>query len=202
MWRDVVDGGTTFAPETTTMTLDLRRSLLMPSVVALVGIVAACSSGGAATTAPSVAAPSTAPSSAASEAPSAAASAAASPATGSISLALADSTLGKIVVDGAGKTLYMFTPDEDAGGKPTCYDQCAASWPALKADDAASVTAGTGLDASKISVVARTDGGSQVKYGEYPLYYYGADTAAGQTGGQGKAGKWYVVGADGEPIKS
>jgi len=183
------------------MSLDVRRSLLLPSVVVIAAIAAACSSGGGATTAPSVAAPaSVAPSAAASsEAP---ASEAASPAAGGVSIALADSALGKVIVDGAGKTLYMFTPDEDAGDKPTCYDQCASNWPALKADDAASVTAGAGLDASKITVVDRTDGGKQVKYGEYPLYYFAKDTAAGQTNGQGVGGKWYVIGADGEPIKS
>jgi predicted lipoprotein with Yx(FWY)xxD motif len=182
------------------MSLNVRSSLLLPSIVVIAAIAAACSSGGGATTAPSVAAPTTA-ASAAAPSESAAASEAASPATGGVSIALADSTLGKIVVDGAGKTLYMFTPDEDAAA-PTCTADCATNWPALKADDAAAVAAGTGLDASKISVIARTDGGSQVKYGEYPLYYFAADTAAGQTNGQGKAGKWYVVGADGEPIKS
>jgi predicted lipoprotein with Yx(FWY)xxD motif len=185
------------------MTLDVRRSLLLPSLVAIAAIAAACSSGGGATTAPSAAAPTTAPSSApASVEPSAAASEAASPAAGAVSLALADSTLGKIVVDGAGNTLYMFTPDEDAGGKPTCNDDCATNWPALTADDAAAVSVGTGLDATKVSVVDRTDGGKQVKYGEYPLYHFASDTAAGQTNGQGKGGKWYVVGADGEPIKT
>jgi predicted lipoprotein with Yx(FWY)xxD motif len=183
------------------MTLNVRSSLLLPSIVVIAAIAAACSSGGGATTAPSVAAPTTA-ASAAAPSESAAASEAASPAAGGVSIALADSALGKIVVDGAGKTLYMFTPDEDAGGKPTCTADCATNWPALKADDAAAVSAGTGLDQTKVSVVDRTDGGKQVKYGEYPLYYFAADTAAGQTNGQGKAGKWYVVGADGEPIKS
>jgi predicted lipoprotein with Yx(FWY)xxD motif len=182
------------------MSLDLRRSLLLPSAVALAAVVAACSSSGSATTAPSVAAPTTAASEApASEAPSE--SAAASPAAGATSLALADSTHGKIIVDGAGKTLYMFTPDED-GGKPTCYDQCAAKWPALKADDAAAVTVGAGLDQAKVTVVDRTDGSKQVKYGEYPLYYFANDAAAGDVNGQGLNDKWYVVGADGEPIKS
>jgi predicted lipoprotein with Yx(FWY)xxD motif len=182
------------------MSLDVRRSLLLPSAVAIAAIVAACSSGSGATTAPSVAAPTTA----ASEAPASAepsASAAASPAAGGVSIALADSSLGKIIVDGEGKTLYMFTPDED-GGAPTCYDQCATNWPALKADDAAAVTAGAGLDQSKVTVVDRTDGGKQVKYGEYPLYYFANDAAAGDVNGQGLNDKWYVVGADGEPIKS
>jgi predicted lipoprotein with Yx(FWY)xxD motif len=181
------------------MSLRLRRSLLLPSVVAMAAIVAACSSGGGATAAPSIAAPTTAASEApASEAP--AESAAASPAAGGVSIALADSTHGKIIVDGAGKTLYMFTPDE--GGTPTCYEDCATAWPALTADDAAAVSAGAGLDASKVSVVDRTDGSKQVKYGEYPLYYYAKDAAAGDVNGQGIGDKWYVVGADGEPIKS
>ena len=56
------------------------------------------------------------PSAAPSAAPSVEASA---PAAGDTTLALADSALGKIVVDGQGKTLYMFTPDEDQAA-PTC----------------------------------------------------------------------------------
>jgi predicted lipoprotein with Yx(FWY)xxD motif len=182
------------------MSLDVRRSLLLPSAVAVATIVAACSSGGGATTAPSVAAPTTAPSSEAPASVEPSESAAGSPAAGGVSIALADSSLGKIIVDGEGKTLYMFTPDE--AGTPTCYDDCATAWPALTADDAAAVTAGAGLDASKVSVVDRTDGGKQVKYGDWPLYYFANDAAAGDVNGQGVADKWYVVGADGEPIKS
>ena len=103
------------------------------------------------------------------------------------------------MVDAAGKTLYMFTPDEDAG-KPTCYDQCAENWPALTAD--AVPAAGAGLDASKLKLVDRTDGTKQVMYGDYTLYYFAGDPAAGDINGQGQGGKWYVVGADAEPIKS
>jgi predicted lipoprotein with Yx(FWY)xxD motif len=181
------------------MTNDTRPSKLLAALFATAAIVAACSSGGggAASASASVAA---------SEAPSASASASVAPAASESASAeagaeikLADSSLGQIIVDGAGKTLYMFTPDE--GGTPTCYDDCATAWPPLVAADAASVTAGTGLDASKITVVDRTDGTKQVKYGEYPLYYFANDAAAGDVNGQGLNEKWYVVGADGEPIK-
>ena len=181
------------------MTIDPRRSLLLPALLAATAVVAACTSGGGATAAPSVAAPSVAPS----EAPSASASEAASasaPAAAAAEIALADSSLGQIIVDGEGKTLYTFQPDE--AGTPTCYDDCATAWPPLLADDAASVTAGTGLDATKITVVDRTDGGKQVKYGNWPLYYFANDAAAGDVNGQGLNDVWYVVGADGEPIKS
>lgn len=165
------------------------RPRLMVLGIGLIAVLAACSSSGAS----SSPAASVVPSTAASVAPSAEASA---PATGT-TIALADSALGKIVVDGEGKTLYMFTPD--AGGTPTCYGDCATNWPALTATG--TPTAGTGLDAAKVTTVDRTDGGKQVKYGEFPLYYFAADKAVGDTNGQGVGEKWYVVGADGVPIK-
>jgi predicted lipoprotein with Yx(FWY)xxD motif len=186
------------------MTTELRRSLLIPALLSTFAIVAACTSGGAS---PSVAAPSVAASPSAeasesaepSESAEASESASAAPA-GAVSLALADSDLGQIIVDGEGKTLYMFQPDE--AGTPTCYDECAENWPPVLADDPASVTVGEGLDATKLSVVPRTDGGSQLKYGTWTLYYFANDAAPGDTNGQGLQDVWWVIGANGEPIKS
>jgi predicted lipoprotein with Yx(FWY)xxD motif len=181
------------------MNLDPRRSLLLPALLATAAIVAACSSGGAATAAPSVAAPSAAPSEApASEAPSEA-PASESPAAAAVELKVADSDLGQIITDGAGMTLYGFTPDEP--GTPTCYDDCAIAWPPLLADDPASVTVGAGLDASKLSTVDRTDGGKQLKYGTWTLYYFANDAAAGDTNGQGLNEVWYVIAPSGDLIK-
>jgi predicted lipoprotein with Yx(FWY)xxD motif len=174
-----------------------RRLALASLPFALV--VAACSGGGA-TTAPSAAA-SVAASEAPSEAPSAAASEAASeapPAAADATIALCDTSLGSVVVAADGKTLYMFTPDE--GGTPTCYDDCATAWPPLLVDSAAAAAAGEGLDATKLTTVERTDGGMQVVYNGWPLYYFASDTAAGDVPGQGVGEKWFVIGADGTPI--
>ena len=172
----------------------MQKHRLVALAIGLSAILAACSSSGA-STAPSAAAPSAAPSAAAS-APAASASAPA--AAEGTTVALADSSLGKVLVDGKGMTLYMFTPD-DGQAASTCLDACLVAWPALIAD---SPTAGAGLDASKLSVVARTDGkGNQVKYGDYFLYTFANDKAAGDVNGQGQGSKWYVIGANGEPIK-
>ncbi len=171
------------------------RSLLLLGLIAL---LAACTSG--ATTspsasaappseAPSVAAPTEAPTEAPVEAPSAAADA---------TIALATNALGEIIVDAEGMTLYAFTPD--TAGDPTCYDDCATQWPPLVATDAAAISAGTGLDATKLTTVDRTDGTKQVKYGDWPLYYFAGDAAAGDTNGQGIGNIWYVVDAAGELI--
>ena len=45
------------------------------------------------------------------------------------------------------------------------------------------------------------DGTSQIKYGDYPLYFFAPDTAAGQTNGQGIGGKWFVVAPSGALIQ-
>ncbi len=167
-------------------------------LLGLAALIVACTSGGGTTAAPSVAAPSVAAPSVA--APSdAAPSATASAGTGAAATVdLADNALGQVLVDAEGKTLYGFTPDE--AGTPTCYDDCAAAWPPLLVDDAAAAAVGTGLDASLLSTVERTDGTIQVKYGDWPLYYFASDAAAGDTNGQGVGEKWFVVDATGALI--
>ena len=171
------------------------RTLILGTVLAIV--VAACSSGGGAT--PSAAAPETpAPASEApaSEAPSS--EAPASPAAGAVTVMVATSDLGDILVDGEGRTLYMFKPDE--AGTPTCYNDCETNWPPLTVTGDVSV--GPGLDAAAFTTVARTDGSMQVKVGNWPLYYFANDAAPGDINGQGQGDVWYVVSPTGEPIES
>jgi predicted lipoprotein with Yx(FWY)xxD motif len=155
-------------------------------------IVGACAGGAGTTPRPATPAPAT-PGAAT---PSPTASGSEGPTTGA-TVQLAASEFGDIVVDGAGRTLYAFTPDSD--GTPTCNGDCAGNWPALLATD--EVTVGEGLDDSDFTTVARTDGGGdQVKFGNWPLYYFAGDSAAGDVNGQGVGDKWFVVGADGEMI--
>jgi predicted lipoprotein with Yx(FWY)xxD motif len=170
------------------------RSLLLLGLIAL---LAACSSGASTTPSPTVAAPSVAPSEAP---PSEAAPSEAPPsqAAADATIALATNALGEIIVDAEGMTLYAFTPD--TAGESTCYDDCATAWPPLVVTDAAAISAGTGLDAAKLTTVDRTDGTKQVKYGDWPLYFFADDAAAGDTNGQGLFEKWYVVDAAGEII--
>ncbi len=165
-------------------------------VIGLVALLAACSTP-ASTTSPSAAAPSVA---APSEPPASEAPASEAPpsAAADATIDLATNALGEIIVDGAGKTLYGFTPD--TAGESTCYDDCAAQWPPLLATDAAAISAGAGLDATKLTTVDRTDGTKQVKYGDWPLYFFAGDSAAGDTNGQGLGTKWYVIDAAGELV--
>jgi predicted lipoprotein with Yx(FWY)xxD motif len=152
-------------------------------------LIAACGGGSTSSTRPSSAASTPA------GATPARSAAPASAAAGAVVLAIATTDLGDVVVDGDGKTLYAFTPDEGQAA-PACNDSCAETWPPLVGD----ASAGDGIDDSKISTITRADGSTQVTYGGWPLYWYSGDSAAGDINGQGVGEKWFVVDADGEMI--
>ena len=118
-----------------------------------------------------------------------------SPAEGTGTVQVADSDLGSILVDAEGITLYLFEADTD--GSSTCYDDCAATWPAL-IDDAPS--AGDGVEESLLGTTERDDGEVQVTYDGQPLYYFASDQAPGDTEGQGIGDIWYVVDPAGAAI--
>lgn len=179
----------------------MRTRTLAAPLLGLTLVLAACSSSGGATTAPSAAPASVAPSEVASEAPSA--SAAASPsasaaAGGAVTVNLATTSLGSVLTGADGKTLYIFTPDAASAGKSVCNGDCAAAWPPLLGD--AAPTLGTGLDAEDFTTITRDDGATQIAFYGQPLYYFAADAAAGDVKGQGLNDKWYVVDAEGKPV--
>jgi predicted lipoprotein with Yx(FWY)xxD motif len=116
--------------------------------------------------------------------------------TGTATVEVADSDLGEILTS-EGMTLYTFKPD--AGGAPTCNDDCATSWPPLVADG--EPTVGDGLDAAQFATATRADGDEQVTVDGWPLYFFSGDTAPGDTNGQDVGDVWYVVGPDGAAIE-
>jgi predicted lipoprotein with Yx(FWY)xxD motif len=88
---------------------------------------------------------------------------------------------GTVLVDQHGKSLYMF--GKDRRGKSSCSGACAQNWPPLLTTS--KPKAGSGVSASKLSTVKRSDGKTQVTYARHPLYKFIADQAAGDVNGQG-----------------
>jgi predicted lipoprotein with Yx(FWY)xxD motif len=109
-------------------------------------------------------------------------------------------SLGKILVNGRGLTLYMFM--KDTNGKSSCSGACAKAWPPLLTKG--HPTAGTGVSASKLGTTKRSDGTTQVTYNKHPLYRFMLDhNRPGSTAGEGVmafGAKWYVVSPSGSPI--
>src|ERR1700751_1660371 len=112
---------------------------------------------------------------------------------------IANSPLGRILVDSKGITLYDFPPDK--GTMSVCYGACAALWPPLTTHG--KPIAGPGVHASLLGATKRSDGRLEVTYGGYPLYYFVSDRKPGQTTGQGVnqfGGPWWVISAAGKEI--
>jgi len=116
-----------------------------------------------------------------------------------------------IIVDGPGRTLYMFT--SDLNGKDTICTptgpygaECPHIWPPLTSG--ASPRAGKGVTASLLGVYRRKDGKRQVTYNHHPLYYFHGDASTppgdkkpGDAHGQGFVHEWYVLSPKGTPIR-
>lgn len=109
-----------------------------------------------------------------------------------------NATMGKILVDGKGMTLYIF--DKDSMGKSACTGDCVTKWPLFTAaDEKEVITMSEGVTA-KFGVIKRDDGKYQITANGMPLYYYANDKAAGEVNGQAVGDVWWVVGADGSKI--
>jgi predicted lipoprotein with Yx(FWY)xxD motif len=111
----------------------------------------------------------------------------------------ASTPLGRILVDGRGRTLYLFAKDKK--GKSACSGACAAYWPPLIASSKPHAVAGA--KASLLGTIRRADGRRQVTYRHHPLYLYAGDAGRGQTNGQGLddfGGKWWVLSPTGNKI--
>jgi predicted lipoprotein with Yx(FWY)xxD motif len=114
-------------------------------------------------------------------------------------LVLRSTSLGSVLVDARGHTLYLFAADRPA--KSACYAQCAAVWPPLLSGGAA--LAGAGVKKSLLATAKRKDGRLQVVYAGHPLYFFSGDSRAGQTSGEGIehfGGRWYAVSAAGKKV--
>jgi predicted lipoprotein with Yx(FWY)xxD motif len=114
-------------------------------------------------------------------------------------LRLAGLEPGKALVDGQGRTLYLF--EADKGDTSACSGACASIWP--PATTTAKTTAGPGVTAAKLGTTKRSDGTLQVTYAGHPLYRYAADRKPGDDNGQGLnqfGAKWYVLNASGAKI--
>jgi predicted lipoprotein with Yx(FWY)xxD motif len=112
---------------------------------------------------------------------------------------VANSGLGKILVDSQGRTLYLFK--QDTGTKSTCSGECASDWPPLRTND--KPTVGRGLTASKVGTTPRSDGKAEVTYNGHPLYLFAGDKKPGDINGQGLnafGAPWYVLSPAGNQI--
>jgi predicted lipoprotein with Yx(FWY)xxD motif len=129
---------------------------------------------------------------------SGAATSAATSAPGGV-LGVATTSLGPVLVDSKGLTVYMLTAD--TSGHSTCSAQCLTFWPLVPA-------AGTGVPqvqgiSAALATTKATSGASMVTAGGWPLYTFVKDKGPGDVAGEGVkkfGGTWYAVSPSGHPV--
>jgi predicted lipoprotein with Yx(FWY)xxD motif len=114
---------------------------------------------------------------------------------------VADSALGRIIVNNAGLTLYVF--EKDANGRSACSGQCGRYWPPLLTN--AKPGARVGVTQSLLGTTRRANGTAQVTYAGHPLYRFFEDRKPGETKGEGSqdfGAEWDVLSPAGEQIEA
>ena len=89
--------------------------------------------------------------------------------------------VGRILVDGRGRTLYLF--EKDRRGMSACSGLCTTYWPPLLTNGKS--LASKGAKRSLLASIRRADGSRQVTYAGHPLYFFSGDSKRGQTNGEG-----------------
>lgn len=160
------------------------------SAFALAALLSGCAGTSGTGTSPTAA--TTPPGSAGATSAPASASAAAAP-----DLKVAESSAGRIVVDGKGMSVYYYTKDVKDSGTSACTGGCLDAWPpVLAAADTPTVEGVTGT----VGTIATPDGRKQLTVNGMPVYYYAKDRAAGDILGQGVGSVWYLVAPSGDMI--
>ena len=117
-----------------------------------------------------------------------------------VKVAVAGTGLGRVLVDGRGRTLYLFGKDKN--GRSACSGKCAGFWPPLITSGKPVATAGA--KSSLLGTTKRADGRLQVTYNHHPLYTFVKDIRKGQTNGEELdvfGAEWYAVSAAGAKVE-
>lgn len=115
-------------------------------------------------------------------------------AIGPATVKTAQTSIGTILVDTDGKTLYLFVNDQ--GTTSAVPANILAAWPPLTVTG--SPVAGQGVDQSKLGTAPQPDGQTYVTYNGHPLYRFTGDASAGQTNGHKVGNIWYAVTSTGD----
>ena len=165
--------------------------LLLPALVAVAAIIG-CGSTSSKASDPVAAAPGY-------SSPSTATTAATASAPKGPKIKVADSDYGRILFNGRGRALYLFTADQ--GKTSNCSGDCATAWPPYIVKS--KPHAGGGAKQRLIGTTRRSDGTLQATYRGQPVYFYIHDSQPGQVLCQAVSefgGYWYVLRASGKAV--
>ena len=114
---------------------------------------------------------------------------------------LGKTSVGTVLVDSRGETLYAFAADSP--GTSRCTGSCLQYWPP-EPPSTSDVSRSAGVTA-EVGSIRRQDGTKQLTVNGWPVYTYAGDSGPGQAAGQGldlSGGRWWVLSPTGAQIRS
>jgi len=99
-------------------------------------------------------------------------------------------SIGSVLTNPGGFTLYIFKDDVPNSGQSSVPAAIAPNWPPLTVTGDA--VAPPGLS-GQLGTFTRPDGSKQVMYNGMPLYTFVGDTQPGQANGQGLLNLWFAA---------
>jgi predicted lipoprotein with Yx(FWY)xxD motif len=117
-------------------------------------------------------------------------------------LKLRKTSVGTILVNGRGFTIYAFTKDGRNRDACASISGCLSVWPVVT--DAAKPVLGRGVESSLVGTIRIKGGTKQLTYAGRPLYTYVADGGPGQTSYVNFlqfGGRWPAINAAGHEVK-
>ena len=118
-------------------------------------------------------------------------------ATSGAGLSVRHTSLGRVLVDGGGRTLYLLTSDKP--NKSSCNASCLGYWPPAPAL-AKGAAPPPGVSA-QIGSTGTTAGGQMMTANGWPLYTYAGDQKPGEANGNDIdqfGAEWYALQPNGE----
>lgn len=117
-------------------------------------------------------------------------------------VALRQTHLGKLLVNGRGFTLYAF--QRDHRGRDVCVSisGCVGLWPVLRTSGRP--IAGPGVERSLLGTIRLSSGARQVTYAGHPLYTYVGDVSPASTSYVGidqSGGRWFALNGRGKVVR-
>jgi predicted lipoprotein with Yx(FWY)xxD motif len=114
---------------------------------------------------------------------------------GASGLHVASTSLGRVLVDASGRTVYLLTAD--GHNLSTCSSSCLQFWRTVTPGGHAGITA-------PVSATATPSGRRTATVAGHPVYTFAEDHAPGDVNGEGLqefGGSWYAVSASGKAVQ-
>jgi predicted lipoprotein with Yx(FWY)xxD motif len=101
-------------------------------------------------------------------------------------------SLGTVLTDEHGLTLYYFLP-EKGGVTTACAATCLTAWPPVVVTGSPSSSSGVTGTLGTVSIMLNGASVMELTYNGWPLHTFSGDSASGQANGQNVANTWFAA---------